>query len=202
MEHHVRIAPKKNTTNWLVIGKNPKVVNHLAALNWPEVICNSIGLNEAATLFATDYAITGHGKVHKTLIENGIKPNQIIVPLSPFDAVQLYEGNRAMFGDFIRHDWVSDAVDMPFSEMERYVQAAIAKNDIPYPQFWSVLHLAIFYAIKNGAEIITIAGCNHTKGVLHGMLAGADDKNDYLYRHTSLLVDACNENGIQTHWMK
>lgn len=186
-QHKLKILPPKSGLDWLIIGKHPNAPKQLAELNHLDAY-NSIGLNEAAALFRTRYAITGHGSVLDRLHANGVQAEQIIGVLSPFDPLQIWQGSTPRIGDFIRHDWQPEFSQ---EQMDAMVQAARENRDINYGQWWSVLHLAVFYALKKGAQGITIIGCDHTPGTLPGMVKGAEEHFDMLRRHTEMLVKSC-----------
>lgn len=180
-------------SHWYIIGKHPRGQHYKDFQDWKAV--ESIGLNEAAYLYGTKLAITGHNAVLQKLYENGYSTN-IIIPDAPFDAFMDIKHECLT----IKHAGISDKHNHPYKLIKQMVADAIAKKDRPYFDFWTVLHLAISYVLIEGAKEITLIGCNLTTGVLPGMLPG---KNiNYALHHTNLIVLACRQYGIKVNWLK
>ena len=159
-------------SEWIIIGKHPEGIKYKDARPWKQL--NSIGLNEAAILYRTRWAASGHGKQIEMLHKAGYR-HKLIIPDYPFDSNFKFKGG------------------------EQRIKLAIAKQEGPYIQLWSILHLAIFWALKQDCEKLTLIGCNGTKGVLPGMLHG---KNiEYMRKHTAMIVKACQECGVKVDWL-
>jgi hypothetical protein len=45
----------------------------------------------------------------------------------------------------IAFTWVHESDEI----LLKYIEAAIAQKDISYPNYWTILHLAIFYCLKH-----------------------------------------------------
>lgn len=180
-------------SHWYIIGKHPRGQHYKRFRNWKDV--KSIGLNEAAYIYGTKYAMTGHNSVLQKLYENGYTTN-VIIPDAPFDPFMDIKHECLT----IKHAGISDKHNHPYELIREMVADAIAKKDRPYFDFWTVLHLAISYVLIEGAKEITLIGCNQTPGFLPGMLPGK--RIDYALHHTELMVDACRELGIKVNWLK
>lgn len=180
-------------SHWYIIGKHPRGLEYKGLADWPNV--NSIGLNDASYLYGTKYAMSGHRVSLELIYQNGYTTN-VIIPDYPFDGPIDIKHPAIR----IKHGNADTSKNQPYGLILQMVKDAINKKDRPYFQFWTVLHLAICYALIQGAKEITLIGCNQTNGTLPGMLPGA--RMDYQRRHTEMMVKACREFGIKVNWLK
>lgn len=179
-------------SEWIIIGKHPEGMKYKDARPWKQL--NSIGLNEAAILYRTRWAASGHGKQIEMLHKAGYR-HKLIIPDYAFDNNFKFKGGEQR----IKQKWIDTSKPQPYSDILDLVQMAIKKQDGPYIQLWSILHLAIFWALKQDCDKLTLIGCNGTKGVLPGMLHG---KNiEYMRQHTEMIVKACQECGVEVDWL-
>lgn len=180
-------------SHWYIIGKHPRGQKYRKYRRWKNV--ESIGLNDAAYLYGTKYAMTGHDESLKLLYQHGFTDN-IFVINPPFDPVfELKYPAKS-----IRYSGISDKQNYPYELVRQMVLDAIEKKDRPYYDFWTILHPCICLVIKDGAKEITLIGCNLTKGHLPKMEDGK--MLEYALYHTTLMVKACRELGVKVNWLK
>jgi hypothetical protein len=85
----------------------------------------------------------------------------------------------------IAFTWVHESDEI----LLKYIEAAIAQKDISYPNYWTILHLAIFYCLKHYDEIVLIV-CANIKGDLGAVGSNSSPKHqDYQRYHTDRLIE-------------
>jgi len=180
-------------SHWYILGKHPRGQKYRRYCNWQQV--ESIGLNDAAYIYGTKWAMTGHDESLQILYNKGFTSNVVVIN-PPFDSCFELKYDSP----FIRYAGICDKQNHPYELVRQMVADAIAKADRPYHDFWTILHPCICYVLKEGATQITLIGCNLTKGHLPKMEEGI--RHDYALHHTELMVRACRELGIKVNWLK
>ena len=163
-----------------IIGKHENAA-YFSAIDWKKY--DSYGLNEAAMLLKTKWGFTGHQHIESKYIDLGVnyictKPTfENTQPRLSFDTIkQLYTS--------IAFTWVYESDEV----LLKYIKAAIAQKDIAYPNYWTILHPAIFYCLKHYDEIVLI-GCANKKGDLGAVGSNSSAKHqDYQRYHTDRLI--------------
>lgn len=183
-----------------IVGKHPSI------LDWPEGFFkgkNSIGLNSAGYLFEVDRVMTGHeDNIRGYKLKKIPRLNWILVrPM--FDM-----GGRSIVssGHYInwnrhpkphRHEDLSPGEIKVF--LERALNAHKSGTKTPgFPNFWTVLHLAIFFSIMEGATEIHLAGCNNEPGVKLDS-SGPFLHAEYANRHTVMMMEEAAKLGVTIH---
>lgn len=171
-----------------ILGKHQSM-NEFSDIDFSEL--DSVGLNEAAIIFNTRYAMTGHG-----CIMPKYEGRKIIVTYPSF------EGE-----DFRNHEGVIDYIwqGVPSHIMLREPESvgsiqdvmlcAINKVERAYPNYWTVLHLGIFHAIFKGYRRIFVYGCNHEQGSVNGYEEGR--YYEYMETHTEKIIKAGKALGVE-----
>jgi len=164
-----------------IIGKHENAA-FFSCIDWSKY--DSYGLNHAALQLKTKYGFTGHAKIEKLFIKQkkqyistfpmfeGVNPNK------PIDSIRQYHPKIA--SDFANE---SDEI------LKMFIDSAIQEKDFVYPQYWTILHCAIFYCLKHYDEIVLI-GCANTKGDLQPFGSNASDRHlNYQRYHTDKLIE-------------
>lgn len=184
-----------------ILGKHPSI------LEWPRNFFlgkDSIGLNSIPGYgFQVDRVMTGHIDNLKIYKEKGIPRRKWILVRPMFDAHTI--GSSGYWINWNRHRKPHQHVDLTPDEILTYLKRARhcflnGNKNGHFPNFWSVLHLAIFFAITEGSSTIHLAGCNNEPGRLQG--ASTFNHSDYARRHTQMLIDAAPQVGVKIHWHK
>lgn len=171
-----------------IIGKHSSAQEFID-LNWREL--DGVGLNDAAVIFNTRYAMTGHGDIMPILAGR-----QIIVTYPSFENEDFRNSPGVI--DHIRQG-VPQHVMLREPESQASIEdvmlCAINGVDRAYPNYWTVLHLAIFHAILRGYRRIFVYGCNHETGCLPGYQEGR--YYEYIEQHTLKIIEAGAKLGIE-----
>jgi hypothetical protein len=164
-----------------IIGKHENAA-YFSGIDWKKY--DSYGLNEAALLLKTKWGFTGHEHIESKYIDVGVnyictKPTfENTQPRLSCDTIKQIPPPKC----FIFEN-ESDEI------LSKYIKAAITQKDIPYPNYWTILHLAIFYCLKHYDEIALI-GCANKKGDLGGVGSNSSEKHqDYQRYHTDRLIE-------------
>jgi hypothetical protein len=164
-----------------IIGKHENA-GMFSGIDWSKY--DSFGLNHAAKILKTKYGFTGHKVVEDYYIENEIpyiatSPLfEEIEPSSNIDYIkQMYTGISFSF------------VNESDNALQGYIDAAIDKKDIKYPNYFTVLHLAIFYCLKRGYKEIVLIGCANKNGDIGSVESNTNEKTlQYQRYHTDAII--------------
>lgn len=141
-----------------IIGKNRSVENWQVSELLGGV--TTIGLNQAALVFPTDYAITAHQPVMRAFVRSGRKN---LIACLPF-----VDGSS----DGLSFDFrIGHKCGPTANHEEDAFEAVVHGNSMHnYRAFWTVLHLAIWWAaIQIGrGGVIEIVGCELTPDSMTG----------------------------------
>ncbi len=176
-----------------IIGKHTNAYQFLHAIKG-----TTIGLNQAALAHKTDFAMTGHQVIYNMLkcteyhAERIIATNPMFEP--PFHVQAKHHINYLHKPDII------NLTPYTYEKVAHFVNIAISRGlTANYPNWWTILHLAMFFALAHNPKSITIIGCDNTPApyspypdMLH---------HDYVRQHTHHLVNATNAAGISCNWL-
>ncbi|MFA6260384.1 MAG: hypothetical protein WC760_02880 [Bacteroidia bacterium] len=158
---------------------------------------HSYGLNYAASKRNTQFAFTGHQKVYDTYIHLGILD---IIGIDP-----TFEGRKFPdLLDVIRFDpHQAHNYDCSEDYAMRYVIAAIAGEDIAYPNRMTILHLAMFYCLKKGYTEIDLLACANNYDELGSISQDHERGNaPYMRAFTGAIVACAARCGVKINWIK
>jgi hypothetical protein len=176
-----------------IIGKHPSAYQHLHLVSG-----QTIGLNQAALAFKTDFAMSGHDVVIDMFKLTGFFPERTIACYPSF------EGTNHRTPHWIKNGQYRQTIerkDLPLEWIENFVISAVNRDHKAlYPNFWSILHLAMFYAVSNGATKLILIGVDNTPS---GSEMYPDMvHHDYVRKHTAILVELFQKHGIDVQWFR
>lgn len=183
-----------------IIGKHESVkgfANLIPCLN------NTYGINHAALWYNTQFAFTGHEEIFKLFFEGGEYspvPHDHIIVAQPF-----FEGTKAHLSQYAAsikqnsNEDVHKYVDLTDGELRYHMLNAFQKNiNFYFPNYWTSLHLLIFYLIWHGFNEIHIMGCNLE--VCDTLSNLTQEQCEYAKRHTTRMINIAHEMGINICW--
>jgi hypothetical protein len=134
-------------------------------------------------LLKTKWGFTGHQHIESKYIDNGVNyiaTKPLFENTQPRLAVDTIKQSPPQKCFIFENE--SDEI------LLKYIDSAIAQKDIAYPNYWTILHPAIFYCLKHYDEIVLI-GCANKKGTLGGSYSNEEVKTqDYQRYHTDRLI--------------
>ena len=162
----------------------------------PYIFEHSFGLNYAAIKYKTKYAVAGHDVVINLYRENKIS---FIGVLPTFDL--------AIFPiaciDYIKNDTTASRNnDWTDDDVRFYIKAATQNKDIGYPNMLTILHLAIYFCIKNKYTIIDLFGCQNNYDEVETSHAYDKEAAPLMRKYTDAMVRIAPEFGILINWHK
>jgi len=174
-----------------------------------------IGLNVASIDYNTKYAIAGHEINMNEFKRAGL--DNVIAVLPSFDAVP----TTIKYTDYIKHSSPNEVYclqEVSDDFIEEKIISAINNEDCEYPNFMTVLHLAIFYWIKKGYRKIELHKCNldwliamHDETeTLHKRITDynatwvdtATKQQPYMIYHTEKMIRIALKHGIEIKWFR
>jgi len=175
-----------------IIGKNQSAKQHI---NFNPADVDSFGLNQAAIWYNTKWAITGHESVYNELIKAGL--GNIILPDPLFEGKSI---NNLVHIDSIRHKkgfYALNFQETPDHEIEYLIANAAEGRDIHYDNYYTILHICLYYCIKKGYREIDLFGCNNTYP------EKPSDKHlaDYMRLHTGKMIEIAKKYAITINWI-
>lgn len=174
-----------------ILGKHESVLNY-SHINWSEK--ESYGLNEAAQVMNTKYGFTGHESL---VYFYGVHQIPFVFTSKSFEYNEI---NHPLIIDKIKSlilKKVLNSIKESDISLRFYLSAAKNNEDIQYPNYWSILHLAIFYLIKKGYNNIELIGCNNTKGDIPKYGSNtSEEKLKYVNYHTQKIINLAKELNI------
>jgi len=180
-------------TTTTIIGKHPSAYQHLHRVSG-----QTIGLNQAALAFHTDFAMSGHDVVIDMFKLTGFFPDRTIACYPSF------EGSWPKSKYHVKHLHVPDIIakkQMPINWIENFVAAAVNRDTSKgYPNFWTILHLAMFYAVSHGATKLILIGVDNTPSA--STMYPDMINHDYARKHTAILVQLFQKHGIDVEWLR
>ena len=175
-----------------IIGKHTNAYHFLHAIKG-----TTIGLNQAALAHKTDFAMTGHEAIMTMLKATPYYPERVISLTPMFE--QTNHPTKYRIGN-LQDRGTIERKRYTYEQVLSYVQIANTQGiKAKYPNWWTILHPAIFFAVAHHPKSITIIGCDNTPAphnpypdMIH---------HSYARQHTGRMVKACREIGIQCDWL-
>ena len=180
-------------TTTTIIGKHHSAYQYLRRVSG-----TTIGLNQAALAFHTDFAISGHDVVIDMFKLTGVFPERTIACYPSFEGTNHRTPHWIKSGQFRE---TIELKDLPLEWIENFVISAV-KNDTKalYPNFGSILHLAMFYAVSHGATKLILIGVDNTPSA--SAMYPDMIHHDYVRKHTAILVELFQKHGIDVEWLR
>jgi hypothetical protein len=177
-----------------ILGKHPSILTFPEGFFLDKL---TLGLNEAAILFNTDYAFTIHDPMLKIFADAGLSPEKIITCKPTVEGTNPEGYHFVMPVDPNNNLYFTHAKLAPDWLIELLIEKAMTgKKYFPYPDWGTCLHRAIFYCIASGHRNINLYGCNNTPGNIEGF-AGAPENVEYWRYHTQLIITIAKRKGIE-----
>lgn len=176
-----------------IIGKHTNAYQFLHAIKG-----TTIGLNQAALAHKTDFAMTGHQVIYNMLKSTCYHPERIIATNPMFEQPSHVQAKHHI--NYLHKPDIINLTPYTYKQVSHFVNMAISRGlAANYPNWWTILHLAMFFALAHNPKSITIIGCDNTPAphnpypdMLH---------HDYVRQHTHHLVNATNAAGISCNWL-
>lgn len=172
-----------------IIGKN------ISAATFPKDFFKdktTIGLNHAATIFNTTYGFTGHTWEVKNYDLAGY-PLEKRIYTNPLFEKTIAEGGFSYINQ--RENPSIDRLELQPDDViiENIEDALSGAVECDFDNFWTILHLAIFWCIQRGHRDIRLIGCNNTYGSIH-----KDDMrhHHFVRYHTDRIIELSAERGV------
>jgi hypothetical protein len=159
----------------------------------------SFGLNRAAITHKTKYAFAGHDD---NLMEYERLGMFNVVTIDP-----TFEGSPRWKFPHCGHiqqavpGSVFDMQEQRDSTILTMIQHAQRNEDVEYPNYWTILHLCIFYVIKLGFTEIDLVGCQCDYEKYEHNSYDAE-KAPYMRLHTEKIIRLAATCGITINWIQ
>lgn len=161
------------------------------------------GLNWAAINHKTKYAFSGHNTILDEFKRLGIKNVIGCDPTFENSSIQNYQTIDSIKQGVPQS--VFDLIDQDDKEVKKMIFNAVSGVECAYPNYWTVLHLAIFYLIKKGFKEIDLICCHNdyekyptTKYEIEYHRTRAP----YMRTHTGKIVELAKDYDIKINWIK
>ena len=143
----------------------------------------------------TGYGFAGHIKEIEYYRANKIK----FIAVSPcFEDLIVDDCIDSIKGDWDasrNNNWTDD-------DVRYYLKSAKENKDIGYQNMLTVLHLAIYFCIKNGYAEIDLFGCQNNYDEIESSLAYDKEASPLMRKYTDAMVRLAPEFGILINWYK
>ena len=159
----------------------------------------TLGLNHQAVKFNTSLGITGHDHVIDFWNESEYPERRWIVTDPTFEG-RNHLGALRRINQKVKPEVMNLEKQSDEDIFENIANALSGCHNCRYDNYWTILHLAIFWSIRQGFDKINLIGCNNTKGVSGDY---TEMQNiEYAKYHTERIIELADQVGIEIIWHK